>query len=58
MRARLMVKLIWMRAIFGGHRKHVLSFAEGGNLGVVRAEHGAARVTLPPLATIMLEFEA
>ncbi|OCC24201.1 1,4-alpha-glucan branching enzyme [Croceicoccus estronivorus] len=28
-----------------------------GNLGQVRAEHGAAHVTLPPLATIMLEFE-
>ena len=28
-----------------------------GNLGLVRAEQGAAHVTLPPLATIMLEFE-
>ena len=28
-----------------------------GNLGAVRAEHGAAHVTLPPLATIMLEYE-
>lgn len=28
-----------------------------GNLGKVVAEHGAALVTLPPLATIMLEFE-
>jgi len=25
-----------------------------GNLGAVRAENGAARLTLPPLATIML----
>jgi len=29
-----------------------------GNLGEVHAEHGAAHVTLPPLATIMLEYEA
>ncbi len=28
-----------------------------GNLGVVRAQGGGARMTLPPLATIMLEFE-
>lgn len=28
-----------------------------GNLGRVHAEHGAAHVTLPPLATIMLELE-
>jgi 1,4-alpha-glucan branching enzyme len=28
-----------------------------GNMGMVRAEWGAAHVTLPPLATIMLEFE-
>jgi len=28
-----------------------------GNLGVVKAEHGGAHVTLPPLATIMLEYD-
>jgi 1,4-alpha-glucan branching enzyme len=28
-----------------------------GNLGAVRAEHGAAHVVLPPLATLMFEFE-
>jgi 1,4-alpha-glucan branching enzyme len=28
-----------------------------GNLGIVRAEHGSARLVLPPLATLMLEFE-
>ncbi len=36
-------------AVYGGSGK--------GNLGKVEAEHGAAQVTLPPLATIMLEFE-
>jgi 1,4-alpha-glucan branching enzyme len=35
--------------IYGGSGK--------GNLGQVTAEHGAAHVTLPPLATIMLEYE-
>jgi 1,4-alpha-glucan branching enzyme len=35
--------------IYGGSGK--------GNLGKVTAEHGAASVTLPPLATVMLEFE-
>ena len=29
----------------------------GGNMGAVQAEDGAAWVTLPPLATIMLEYE-
>ncbi|HEY0958684.1 MAG TPA: 1,4-alpha-glucan branching protein GlgB [Novosphingobium sp.] len=28
-----------------------------GNLGIVRTENGGAHITLPPLATIMLEFE-
>jgi 1,4-alpha-glucan branching enzyme len=28
-----------------------------GNLGVVKAEHGGAALTLPPLATIMLEYD-
>jgi 1,4-alpha-glucan branching enzyme len=28
-----------------------------GNLGVVEAHGGAAVLTLPPLATIILEFE-
>jgi len=28
-----------------------------GNLGMVMVEGGAAHVTLPPLATIMLEYE-
>jgi 1,4-alpha-glucan branching enzyme len=28
-----------------------------GNLGVAKAEHGGAHVTLPPLATIMLEYD-
>jgi len=27
-----------------------------GNLGSVTADHGAAHITLPPLATIMLEY--
>jgi len=27
-----------------------------GNLGLVMADRGAAHVTLPPLATIMLEY--
>ena len=35
--------------IYGGSGK--------GNLGMVRAEHGRARLVLPPLATLMLEFE-
>jgi 1,4-alpha-glucan branching enzyme len=35
--------------IYGGSGK--------GNLGLVIATHGAAEVTLPPLATIMLEYE-
>ncbi|MBV1687359.1 1,4-alpha-glucan branching protein GlgB [Novosphingobium sp. G106] len=36
-------------AAYGGSGK--------GNLGQVTAEHGGAHVTLPPLATIMLEYE-
>jgi 1,4-alpha-glucan branching enzyme len=28
-----------------------------GNLGVIEAKHGAAQVVLPPLATVMFEFE-
>ena len=35
--------------IYGGGGK--------GNLGMVRAQHGAVNLVLPPLATIMLEFE-
>jgi len=35
--------------IYGGSGK--------GNLGAVRAEHGAAQVVLPPLATLMFEYE-
>ena len=36
-------------AIYGGSGK--------GNMGAIRAEHGAAQVILPPLATLMFEFE-
>ena len=35
--------------IYGGSGK--------GNLGAARAEHGAAQVALPPLATLMFEYE-
>ena len=35
--------------IYGGSGK--------GNLGMVKAQHGAVNLVLPPLATIMLEFE-
>lgn len=35
-------------AIYGGSGQ--------GNLGAVTAEHGAAHVTLPPLATLMFEL--
>jgi 1,4-alpha-glucan branching enzyme len=36
-------------AIYGGSGK--------GNLGIVQAKGGTARLVLPPLATVMLEFE-
>jgi 1,4-alpha-glucan branching enzyme len=35
--------------IYGGSGK--------GNMGSVRAEHGAAHIVLPPLATVMLQFQ-
>jgi len=53
----------WLRLPHDGHWREVLNSdaqiyggSGQGNLGSVNARHGGAHVTLPPLATIMLEY--